>query len=56
MLLNACNGSPSQVWKPGPGLSLVQQASGLCLDDPDFATANGQTLQNWSCNGGTNQT
>jgi hypothetical protein len=33
----------------------VQQASGLCLDDPGSATGNGTQLQIWSCNGGNNQ-
>lgn len=29
--------------------------SGMCLDDPDFATAPGTALEQWSCNGGANQ-
>jgi non-reducing end alpha-L-arabinofuranosidase len=33
----------------------VQQASGMCLDDPDFATGNGTQMQIYACNGGSNQ-
>lgn len=35
--------------------SLVNKASGLCLDDPNFNTANGTQMQIYSCNGGNNQ-
>ena len=34
---------------------LVNPASGKCLDDPGFNTANGTQLDLWTCNGGTNQ-
>ena len=39
----------------GPNGSLVNQASGLCLDDPGLQTGNGTQLQIYSCNGGPNQ-
>ena len=29
--------------------------SGKCLDDPNFATAAGTALEQWTCNGGANQ-
>lgn len=29
--------------------------SGLCIDDPGFSTANGQPIQQWGCNGDSNQ-
>ncbi len=54
-VLNTCDGSSTQVWTPGPNGSLVNQASGLCLDDPGLNTANGTQMQIYSCNGGPNQ-
>ncbi|HEX4832588.1 MAG TPA: ricin-type beta-trefoil lectin domain protein [Trebonia sp.] len=50
-----CNGGANQQWAPGASGSLVNPASGLCLDDPGFATANGTQLEIWACNGGGNQ-
>jgi hypothetical protein len=35
--------------------STLNQASGLCLDDPSFAKPNGTLTDQWTCNGGTNQ-
>ena len=40
--------------KPRTG-TLVNPASGKCLDDPNFNTANGTQLDLWTCNGGANQ-
>ena len=54
-VLNTCNSSGTQVWTPGPNGSLVNQASGLCLDDPGSNTANGVQMQIFTCNGGGNQ-
>jgi Ricin-type beta-trefoil lectin domain len=55
VVLNPCDGSTSEIWTPGPYRALVNQASGLCLDDPNFDTSNGTPLQVWSCNQGVNQ-
>ena len=55
VVLNTCSGSSTQVWTPGPNGSLVNQASGLCLDDPGLNTANGTQMQLYGCNSGPNQ-
>ena len=44
----------NQQWQASNG-ELVNPASGKCLDDPNFNTANGTQLELWTCNGGTNQ-
>jgi hypothetical protein len=49
-----CNGGSNQVWTAENG-TLVNPASGKCLDDPGFSTTNGTQLQIWTCNGGSNQ-
>jgi len=54
-VLNTCNGSGTQAWTPGPNGRLVNQASGLCLDDPGSNTNNGTQLDIWACTGGSNQ-
>lgn len=51
VVLNPCNGNSSQVWTAGANNSLVQQSSGLCLDDPSANTGNGTQLQIASCDG-----
>ncbi len=50
-----CHGGANQVWQPGANGSLVNPASGKCLDDPNFNTANGTQLILFTCNGGANQ-
>jgi Glycosyl hydrolase family 59/Ricin-type beta-trefoil lectin domain len=50
-----CNGGSNQQWTPGANGSLVNPASGLCLDDPNSSTTNGTQLDIWTCNGGANQ-
>jgi hypothetical protein len=50
-----CNGGGNQQWTTGANGSLVNPASGKCLDDPGFNTTNGTQLDLWDCNGGTNQ-
>lgn len=53
-------GNPNQLWQitiqPSGAYSLVSKASGKCLD---FASQNwfnnGNVVQQWECNGGTNQ-
>jgi Ricin-type beta-trefoil lectin domain-like len=47
--------NPSPEMSNTPARSLVNQAPGLCLDDPGFQTANGTQFQVYSCNGGSNQ-
>jgi hypothetical protein len=34
VVLDGCSGASSQVWAQGSGNTVVNQASGLCLDDP----------------------
>jgi hypothetical protein len=51
-----CNGSTSQIWTPGPNYSLVRQASGLCLTEPNSNPVNGEPVQIATCTGGNNQT
>jgi Glycosyl hydrolase family 59/Ricin-type beta-trefoil lectin domain len=49
-----CDGGANQVWTAENG-TLVNPASGKCLDDPGFSTTNGTQLDIWDCNGGVNQ-
>ncbi|WP_344656468.1 PKD domain-containing protein [Catenulispora subtropica] len=54
--LAACNASDSQIWRviesgTATGqMSLWNKASGLCLDDPNSATAPGTVYQLYQCN------
>ena len=47
-------GGANQQWQARNG-TVVNPASGKCLDDPGFNTTNGTQLILWSCNGGNNQ-
>lgn len=57
VVLNTCGSSPTQVWTPGTGHTLVNEASGLCLNtssvsrgtNPDIAacTPSSATQQWW---------
>ncbi|MYS24017.1 Ricin-type beta-trefoil lectin domain-containing protein, partial [Streptomyces sp. DvalAA-14] len=49
-----CNGGANQQWQITGG-TLVNPASGRCLDIPGFDTDNGTQLDIWDCNGGSNQ-
>jgi hypothetical protein len=49
-----CNGGSNQQWLAKNG-TLVNPASGRCLDDPGFSTTDGTQLDIWDCNGGVNQ-
>jgi hypothetical protein len=49
-----CNGGANQQWEIENG-TLVNPASGKCLDDPAGNTTEGTQLDLWTCNGGTNQ-
>mgnify|MGYP000443869010 CR=1 FL=1 len=40
MVLGTCNGSGTQTWSQGTASSVVNQGSGLCLDDPGASTTN----------------
>jgi len=51
VVLNKCNSSATQVWAQGAGYSLVNQASGLCLN-ADGSTNNGTLLDITTCSGG----
>ena len=50
----SCSGAANQVWRPTGG-TLVNPATGKCLDDPASNTANGTQLIIFTCNGGANQ-
>jgi hypothetical protein len=50
-----CDGTPGQSWVQQPGGSLVNPASGLCLDDPAGLAADGTPLRTWNCNAGESQ-
>lgn len=55
--LDACSGGSSQVWAQGTGNTLVNSASGLCLNDPGSLTSpkSGTVLNAATCGGGVNQ-
>ncbi|WP_020524937.1 carbohydrate-binding protein [Catelliglobosispora koreensis] len=53
--LSACNGGGGQVWNAGANSSLVNPASGKCLDANGGSSADGTQLIIWACHGGTNQ-
>jgi predicted alpha-1,2-mannosidase len=48
--LYTCNGGAAQMWSTGPGSSLVNPKSGLCLTDPGSSTKAGTQLQLRACN------
>jgi Ricin-type beta-trefoil lectin domain-like len=48
----SCNGFPLQM---GAAYTLVNQYSSLALDDTNASSANGNRMQQWNCNGGSQQ-
>jgi chitinase len=50
-----CNGTGAQKWQAGSGGTLVNPASGKCLDATGPSSANGTRLQIWTCTGAANQ-
>ncbi len=50
VVLAPCTGQAGAQWAPQPDRSLVNPASGLCLDVPRGTTNAGQQLQAWTCN------
>jgi len=59
-----CNGGLNQTWLQihtngsfwdGVEVSLVNENSGKCLDVPSLSVADGVALQQYTCNGGSNQ-
>jgi Ricin-type beta-trefoil lectin domain len=50
--LNTCSGSANQQWQQEAGNTLVNPASGLCLDDPGDSTSNGTQLDVATCAAG----
>jgi len=58
-----CNGGTNQEWYPkvvgtfpaGDIYNMVNLNSGKCLDVTGASTANGAIVEQWPCNGGTNQ-
>jgi Ricin-type beta-trefoil lectin domain len=58
LVLNTCDSASSQVWTQSTGNTLINQASGLCADDPaqsGQAPANGSSLELNTCNGSQTQ-
>jgi hypothetical protein len=53
--LAACSGQARQQWVAQPDGTIVNPATGLCLDIPGARTTPGQPLQAWTCNGTTAQ-
>jgi len=53
--LSTCDGTSAQRWQAGTRGELVSMASGRCLDDTGWRTANGTLLQTWACSGGSEQ-
>ena len=53
--LEDCDGAASQVWTPQSNGSLVNSASGLCLEDPGATTTAGAQLDLHSCSGAADQ-
>ena len=49
--VDTCDGDASQQWQQGTGNTVVNQASGLCLNDPGASTTSGTTLGVATCNG-----
>lgn len=54
-LKNCVTGSTAQQWVSQANSSLVNTATGLCLDSPASSTADGTQLQLWNCTGGDAQ-
>jgi uncharacterized membrane protein YgcG len=54
IILDTCSTTASENWT-FPNHTIVNSASGLCLDDPKSNTVNGTQLQLWGCNGNTAQ-
>jgi Ricin-type beta-trefoil lectin domain len=46
-----CDGKPDQVWLYGPDGELINESTGLCLDDPDGAATAGTDLTMSDCYG-----
>lgn len=55
VVVQRCTGSAAQRWSAGPNRSLVNGASGRCLDVTERSPANGTPLQLWECTGVPNQ-
>jgi hypothetical protein len=50
-----CNGTGAQRWQAQSNGTLVNPASGKCLDAQNNSSANGTRLQIWQCFAGANQ-
>ncbi|WP_329460693.1 ricin-type beta-trefoil lectin domain protein [Streptomyces sp. NBC_01497] len=53
--LQTCNATGIQKWKRGANSTIVNSASGKCLDDTDSKANDGNELQLWDCFEGSNQ-
>jgi hypothetical protein len=55
VVVDTCSAATSQQWAQGTGDTLVNHATGQCLDDPMSSTKNGTALDVATCSGGSNQ-
>jgi len=55
VLLWGCDGAPSETWTHNAAGEYVLKATGLCLDDPAYSTANGTQLVVYTCKDSANQ-
>jgi beta-glucosidase len=55
VVVSTCDGTSAQRWQVGANGQLVNTASGRCLDDTGWQTANGTRVQIWGCTGGADQ-
>ena len=54
-VVNTCDSATSQQWAAGAGDTVVNQATGLCLDDPGASETSGTALDVATCSGSTEQ-
>jgi hypothetical protein len=54
-VVNPCGGGGTQIWTQGPADTLRNQASDLCLADPNASVTNGTQLQVLPCDGSAGQ-
>lgn len=55
VILWSCTGSGNEIWTRNAVGEYVLKASGMCLDDPAYSTANGTQLAVYQCKASANQ-
>lgn len=50
-----CDGTGAEQWIPQTNGELLNPQSGMCLDDPAYATTDSTQVAIWDCNNGDNQ-